>query len=84
MSYAPHIAPTLWAAEYQEHYLPSPYIARPIQPSTKNPNLTGKWLVLHRITHEVACEHTSEAAALMCARGERCTKDRHLTKNSIR
>jgi hypothetical protein len=65
-----------WGGDYQERYLPSPYIARPVQPSTRNPNQTGPWLVLHRVTHIVACTHQTERGAQMCARGERCTKGR--------
>jgi len=73
-----------WGGDYQEHYLPSPYKAVPIQPSTKNPNILGPWLVLHRTTNEVACKHQTEPAARMCARGERCVKGRHLTATSMR
>lgn len=68
--------PSVWGADYQEHYLPSPYIARPVQPDTRNPNILGPWLVLHRLTHIVACKHETEQAARMCARGERCVKQR--------
>ena len=78
--------PSNWYAdEYQQHYLPSPYMTRPVDSSTRNPNATPLcWLVLHRTTHIVACSHQTERGARMCARGERCTKDRHLTKNSLR
>jgi hypothetical protein len=79
--------PSRWHSnEYQQHYLPSPYRAVPIQPNTKDPNTLGPWLVITNHTHptrpsnEVVCKHETERGARMCARGERCVKGRqHLT-----